>query len=192
MEYIETIANDLDNEIITEIVKYGVPNLEDYNEVTDIAVRLAKELNADVDAVLLGSKFMHSKLGDAIQQKKWPEHTTMALGYAMEFFKNYPLNESIKSKVFTCIKEHREKTFTYKEAEICANANCYRYLIPKKVLKVFYSMGRQGYNFEEILFLIKEKVEQKWNLLTLEICKKELEENYFKIKEFLELCTKNK
>ena len=187
MEYTEVLVNDLDNEIIPEIMKYGAPTLEDYNDVTSIATRLAKELNADIDAVILGAKFMHSKLGEAISQKKWGEHN-MALGFALSFFQNYPINESIKNKVLTCIKEHREKTFTCREAEICANANCYRYLIPKKILKMFYNLKSQGYNFEEILFIAQEKIEQKWNSLTLDICKKELESNYYKIKEFLELC----
>ena len=53
---------------------------------------------------------------------------------------------------------------------------------------MFYNLKSQGYNFEEILFIAQEKIEQKWNSLTLDICKKELESNYYKIKEFLELC----
>ena len=186
MDYIDQITNDLDQELIAEINKHGIPTLEDYNDITNIALRIAKELNADLDIVKLGSKLIHAKIGEAIAQKKWTEHTNMALGFAMELFKKYPLNENIKNKVFICIREHRDKTFSCKEAEICANANCYKYLLPRKILKMFYNFRSQGYNFEEILFLAEEKVEQKWNFLTLEVCKKELEQNYKKIKQFLE------
>ena len=190
MDYIDQIINDLDQEIIAEINKYGIPTLEDYNDVTDTAVRLGTELGVNLDVVRLASKLMHSKVGEAVSLKKWAEHTNMSLGFAMEFFKKYPLNENIKNKVFTCIREHRDKTFSIKEAEVCANANCYKYLLPRKTLKMFYTFRQQGHNFEEILFLADEKLEQKWNSLTLDICKKELEENYKKIKAFLESAKK--
>ena len=191
MDYIDTITNDLDQVIITEIAKYGMPTLEDYNDIADIAVKIAKQLNADASIVKLGSKLMHAKLGEAIVQKKVHEHTNMALGFALDFFKNYPINDVIKNKVLACIREHQDKQFSCKEAEICANSHCYSYLLPRKILKMFYNLKNEGYNFDEILLLAEEKVEEKWNALTLDICKKELENNYKKIKEFLELAKSN-
>ncbi len=192
MDYIDTIIADLDQENISEIMKHGIPNLEDYNELTNIAVDLAKKLNADISIVQLGTKFMHSKLGEAITQKKVHEHTNMALGFALEFFKNYPINDEIKNKVIACIKEHQDKQFTFIESEICANAHCYKYLLPRQMLKMFYNLRQEGYNFDQIFLLVEEKVDEKWNALTLGICKKELENNYKKIKEFLELSRQNK
>ncbi len=187
MDYIESIINDLDQIIIVEIAKYNIPPLEDYNDTANIAVKLAKQLNADVGIVQLGTKLMHVKLGEAISQKKVHEHTNMAIGFAMDFFKNYPINDTIKNKVIASIKEHKDKQFSCKEAEICANASCYKYLLPRKIFKLFYNLRQEGYNFDEIFFLVEEKVEEKWDSLTLEICKKELEENYKLIKNFLEV-----
>ena len=43
---------------------------------------------------------------------------------------------------------------------------------------MFYNWKQRGYNFEEIFMTAQEKVEEKWNSLTLEICRKELEDNY--------------
>ncbi len=188
MDYIDTIIKDLDDIAIIEINKYGVPTLENYNDVTNIAVDLAKKMNADIGAVQLGSKLMDIKLGQAISEKKKEEHINMALGFAQEFFMNYPLNEVLKAKVIACIKEHKDNKFSCIESEICANARCYNFLVPKKILKIFYTYKLRGYNYDEIFMLASEKVEEKWNKLTLDICKKELEENYKKIKEFLEIC----
>ena len=188
MDYIETIIKDLDEIAIVEINKYGIPSLEDYNDITYIAVELAKKSNADIGVVQLGSKLMHIKLGQAISEKKREEHTNMAIGFAQEFFLNYPLNEVLKAKIFACIREHKDKNFSCIESEICANAKCYKFLVPKKILKMFYYYKARGYNYDEIFLIANEKVDEKWNNLTLDICKKELENNYDKIKEFLELC----
>ena len=111
----------------------------------------------------------------------------MSLGFAMEFLARYPLEENTKNKVFACIKEHHNKEFGCIESEICANADCYKFLTPRNIFKMFYNMRQNGYNFEEILMIADEKSDEKWNLLTLDICKKELEPNYYKIKKFIEL-----
>ena len=191
MDYTDQIANDLDQEIIVEINKYGIPTLEDYNDIITISLALGKKLNADLDVVKLGSRLIHAKIGESIAEKRKAEHTNMSMGFAMEFFKKYPMNENIKNKVIACIKEHRDKTFSCIEAEICANANCYRYLLPRKILKMFYTLRNHGYNFEEILFLAEEKAEEKWNFLTLEICRDELKDNYKIIKGFMQSSKNN-
>ncbi len=191
MEYIDTIIEELDQYAVSEIMKYGIPTLDNYNDVVNVAVELGKRLNVNLSAIKLGSRFIDLKLGEATEQKKTNEHVTMALGFAKEFLSKFPLEEDVKSKIFYCITEHHEKKFSCIESEIIANADCYKYLVPKKILKMFYVFKQRGYNFEEIFLLAEEKAEEKWNSLTLNICKKELENNYLEIKKFLELARKD-
>lgn len=187
MDYIDSIANDLDQAAIADIMKYSVPTLDDYNDVVNVSLELGKRLNANLDVINLGAKFIEIKLGQAITEKKLGEHINMSLGFAMDFLANYPLNDDLKKKVFACIREQKDNKFSCIEAEICANALCYNYLTPKKVLKIFYNMKQKGYNFDEIFIFVEEKIDEMWGRLTLDICKKDLEKNYNKIVDFLEL-----
>ena len=107
------------------------------------------------------------------------------MGFAKEFLSNYPLEEDIKQKVFYCIMEHHGSKFSCIESEICANADCYKFLVPKKILRMFYNWKQRGYNFEEIFILAEEKLDEKWKALTLDICKKELADQHEVIEKML-------
>ncbi len=191
MDYVDDIVNDLDQLAVVEIMNYGIPTLDDYNDVANVSIELGKKLGANLSVIKLGSRFLDIKLGEANKEKKTSEHITKALGFAKDFLGNYPLEEDVKQKVFTCITEHHDKKFSCIESEICANANCYKFLVPKKILKMFYNWRQRGYNFEEIFLIAEEKVDQKWNSLTLDICKKELQDSYNSINAFLEIARKD-
>lgn len=191
MDYVDDIVNDLDQLAVAEIMKYNIPTLDNYNDVTNVAIELGKRLGANLSVIKLGSRFLDIKLGEANKEKKPSEHITKALGFAKEFLGNYPLEEDVKQKIFNCIMEHHGKKFSCIESEICANADCYKFLVPKKVLRMFYNWRQRGYNFEEIFLLAEEKLDERWNSLTLEICKKELQDNYNKIKDFLDVARKD-
>jgi len=191
MDYIDDIVNDLDQLAVAEIMRYNIPTLDNYNDITNVAIELGKSLGANISVIKLGARFLDIKLGEATSEKKTNEHITKALGFAKEFLSKYPLEEDVKQKIFSCIMEHHEKKFSCIEAEICANADCYAYLVPKKILRMFYNWRQRGYNFEEIFLLAEEKVDEKWGALTLGVCKKELQYNYDKIKEFLDIAKKD-
>ena len=191
MDYVDDIVNDLDQFAVSEIMKYNIPTLDNYNDVVNVAIELGKKLNANLSVIKLGSRFLDIKLGEATNEKKINEHITTSLGFAKEFLSKYPFEEDVKQKVFACIMEHHCKKFSYIESEICANDDCYKFLVPKKILRMFYNWKQRGYNFEEIFLLAEEKVEERWSALTLDVCKKELEDNYNKIKEFLSLARKD-
>src|SRR3989344_5232044 len=191
MDYVDDIVNELDQAAVAEIMKYGMPSLDNYNDVVGVAIELGKRLNANLSVIKLAARFMDIKLGEATQQKKSSEHSVMALGFAKDFLSGYPLEEDIKQKVFHCIVEHHDKKFSSVESEICANADCYKFLVPRKILRMFYNWKQRGYNFDEIFLLAEEKVDEKWNSLTLDMCKKELEPSYRMIKEFLDIARKD-
>ena len=191
MNYIEDISNDLDQYAIAEIARYGFPPLDNYNDVISVALELGKRLHANLDILKLSSRFLDIKLGEANERKKSHEHPAFALDFAKEFLSKYPLDEEFKQKVFNCIIEHHGKKFSSLEAEICANADCYKFLVPRKILRMFYEWRQRGYNFEEIFLLAQEKVDEKWKSLTLDVCKKELEASYNEIVRFLDLARRS-
>lgn len=191
MDYVDSIVNDLDQLAVSEIMKYNIPTLDNYNDVISVGIELGKRLNANLSVIKLGTRFLDIKLGEATQNKKPNEHITMALGFAKEFLASYPLEEDVKQRVFSCIMEHHTGKFSCIESEICANADCYKFLVPKKILRMFYEWRNRGYNFEQIFLLAEEKVDERWNALTLDICKKDLENNYKEIKDFLILARKD-
>ena len=191
MDYIDTIVNDLDQVAIVDMMAYSIPTLDDYNDTINVALELGRKLNVNLDVIKLGVRFVEVRLGKAIADKKPAEYVNMSLGFAMDFLTGYPISEDLKKKVLACIKEQNDKKFSCLEAEICTNAMCYNFLTPKKVLRLFYNLKQRGYNFDEIFLYVDEKTHEKWNKLTLDICKKDLEHNYKKIREFLDLARKD-
>ena len=191
MDYIDSIANELDQAAVSDIMKYSIPTLDDYNDTINVAIEIGKKLNANLDVLKLGARFIEIKLGQAIAEKKKSEYINMSLGFAMEFLTGYPLSEDFKKKVLACIKEQNEKNFSCIEAEIGSNSVCYNYLMPKKILRMFYNLKQRGYNFDEIFIFAEEKVDEMWNRLTLDICKNDLGESHNKILNFLELAKRD-
>lgn len=191
MGYVDDIIVELDQIAISEIMKYGVPSLDDYNDTVNTALELGKILNANLEVIKLGARLMEIKLGQAISEKKRVESVNMCLGFAMAFLTGFPLSEDFKIKVIACIKEQNETSFSCIEAEICTNALCCNSLTPRKLLKKFYNFHSAGYNFEETFLFSEEKAEEKWKKLTLDVCKKKMETNYNQIKEFLSAAKKD-
>jgi len=191
MGYVDEIIDELDQLAVAEIMKYAVPTLDDYNDTVILAVELGKNLNANLEVIKLGARLMEIKLGEAIHKKKKAHYTEISSEFASAFLTGYPLSEEFKKKVIACIEEQNENKFSSMEAEICANATRCNYLTPKKVFKRFYNLHDRGYSFAEAFLLVDEKTEEKWKKLTLDICKKNWEDNYKKIREFIELARNN-
>jgi hypothetical protein len=65
------------------------------------------------------------------------------------------------------------------------NADNFRFLDPTGLFISLYWAKENGRSLSEWVKLAREKVEEKYKLVTLDICKKEAEENYKVVKEFL-------
>ncbi len=77
------------------------------------------------------------------------------------FLEKYPLTKEEQKKIINCVEAHHKGVkFNCVEAEICANADCYRFLHPK--------------------------MNEKHKILSLDICKKELEPYYQEFKKLFE------
>lgn len=144
---------------------------------------LAQKLGADENVVLLGALFMDSMLSLAIKQDRVEEHIQMAEDKAKRILSRFPkVSKEEKKNILHCIREHHGAGSFYSiESEICCNADCYKFL---SIEGIIYGIHEKDMPIGNLVILYKKKVEEKWNALSLDICKKELEPQYRLIKKF--------
>ena len=73
---------------------------------------------------------------------------------------------------------HGKIPYTCIEAEICANADCYRFISPKGFLSYLATLGKRHDDFASCLNDAEKKLDEKYALLSLDFCKQELEPRY--------------
>lgn len=140
---------------------------------------LAKYYNVDEDVVLIGIYLMDYKLKEAGKLGKKQEHVNMAVEFAKDFLNNYDITNDEKEKIINCIEAHHGKVpFQCIEAEICANADCYRFLSPTGVFAYICFLTTKLDNLEDILSKVMKKMNEKYKILSLDKAKEELEESY--------------
>lgn len=170
---------------LEEIKKNMYPRLPGFNLSNEKGQEIAKKLNADKDIVLLGTLLMDIKLGECFKGGKLPEHVKKGTEATRLFLEQFKLNKETKEKIINCVAAHHKAVpFSCKEAEIVANADCYRFLNVKQFLQFIYEDDTFN-GFEEALSFMEGKVDEKWNILSLKICKDELAPHYKLIKEII-------
>ncbi|MBU1112155.1 MAG: hypothetical protein ABIG93_00250 [archaeon] len=176
---------------LSEMDKYGSPDSLLFEISLKKALELAEKLNADKTIVEVGACLMDLKLGQALSEDKPAEHVKMSSEATQEFLNQFDLDEKIKAKIINCVEAHHKKIpFTCIEAEICANADCYRFVHPKGFLRFVNSLGKKSDDFNSALDFAEEKFNEKLGILSLDICKEELKESIENIKKIIEMARK--
>ncbi|MFH0905614.1 MAG: hypothetical protein V1826_02735 [bacterium] len=169
---------------LDEIEKYGTPAPPHLDLATAVAARLANVLGANVDIVQIGTYLMDLKLGEAAQAGKLVEHARLSAEAARDFLAQFNLTNEISEQIVNCVEAHHgDLPYKSLEAEICANADCYRFLHPRGFLVALAFLGKRYADFDECLDFIEKKLEEKHSILSLDTCKAELEPHYQKLKE---------
>lgn len=169
-----------------EIKKFGpdVPILFDILEKK--AIELSERLRADERIVKIGIALMDLKLGQALKENRLEEHVAMSLEAAKMFLEKFDLSAEDTGKIINCIQaHHKDVPFTCIEAEICANADCYKFIHPKGFFAYLTVLGKRHDTFDECLTLAEEKLDEKHSILSLDICKQELEGYYQTLKKLI-------
>lgn len=175
-------------QLLEDILKLAKQNVA-MPELLDFAIMkgeaLANFYNADKALVSIGICFMGIKLQEALSQGRQKEHTIMASEFAKEFLKNYDLTKEEIKIITNCIEAHHGTiAFDYIESEICANADCYIFIHPKGVFLYTGLLAKRGKTLEEQINQLKNKLEEKYKILSLKKAQEELGEYY---KTFLKL-----
>ena len=182
----EEIINKAEELALSEIEKNGSPKIEHFKLSIKKGQELAEKLGAEKDIVMLGTIFMDLKLGECLKENKLAEHVERSSSASKEFLEQFDLSEEVKNKIINCVEEHHGvEKFSCKESEICANADCYRFIHPRGVLAYLTLLGKRYDDFEDCLTQLTKKMEEKYSVLSIDICKQELESDYKNIKELV-------
>lgn len=180
----QEIINRAEEFALSEIKKYGLPSIMNFETSNKKAEGIAKQLGADLDVVKIGARLMDIKLGEAFSKGKLGMHVSMSSEATKKFLNQFEVSQDVIGNIINCVEGHHgTKKWICKEAEICANADCYRFLLVKNWLAFVHSLSEIPFN--EALDLAEEKAEEKWKVLSIDACKKELEPHYKLIKEII-------
>ena len=171
---------------ISEKERFGTPSLTHFEIIEKKAIELAEKLNADKKIAQIGVYLMDLKLGQALKEDKLSEHVAMSVEAAKEFLEKFDINAEDKNKIINCVEaHHRGVPFKCIEAEICANADCYKFIHPKGFFSYLTLLGKRYSNFEDSLNQAEKKLDEKYQILSLDICKSELEDFYKTFKKLI-------
>lgn len=125
---------DLLNDI-ERVARECIPPASRHLDLSLIAgEKLAKIYNVDTTIVKIGIYLMDVKLSEAMKNNVASNHTKMAVEFAKEYLKKYDLTIEEYNILINSIEAHHGKVpFNTIEAEICANADCYRFIHPDGV-----------------------------------------------------------
>lgn len=152
---------------------------------TEVGMKIAKRLKADSQIVEAGTYLMDCMIGQALKENRLQDHIKMSADKTEELLQDFGLSSQDKENIIHCVLEHHgAKKFYSLESEICCNADCYRFI---SIIGFSYAMRfLRDMPFSDLVVLLENKVKEKWNALSLEICKKEIEPQYALIKKFVE------
>ncbi len=175
---------------LAEIERYGFPTLWNFHTSNQKGVEIAEKLGADKFVVQLGTRLMDFKLGEAIASGRIAEHVKMSAEAASRILVDLKVPARQADKVMNCIEgHHKQVSWNCIEAEICANADCYRFLLLKNWLNVLYDLKEEENDFTKSFDHAVSKFNEKLAILSLDICKKELEPHINAIKEIIRLAS---
>lgn len=189
MSLSESVLQKLRDLAWAETEKYGTPIPEHFVISEQKGVELAEKLGADVNIVKAGCYLMDCKLGVALRDGKISEHVKMSSEGGKKWLDELGVDVEAQNKIINCIEAHHGAIpFICLEAEICANADCYRFLSARGFFAYMTLLGkRDSEDLDKNLQFMESKIDEKHKILSLEICKKETEENYQMFKELISL-----
>ena len=120
---------------IEKIARECIPPASRHLDISlEAGEKLATIYKADIELVKIGIYLMDIKLSEAMKNNVAREHTRMSADFAKEYLKNYDLTNEEYNIIINSIEAHHGKIpFNTIEAEICANADCYRFIHPDGV-----------------------------------------------------------
>lgn len=180
------IANEARTYALSEIEKFGLPNQIHFDISEKKAIELAQKLGAHETVVRVGIVLIDIKLGQAFAESRVADHVAMSVEATQEFLKDYDLEDSEKENIVHCVAAHHG-TMPYKtlEAEICANADCYRFIHPKGFFTFLTVLGKRYDDFDKVLAAAEKKLDEKHGIVSLDVCKEELGEYYATLKQYI-------
>lgn len=183
----EEILKKVEEAARAEIDRYQLPSIFNYETTNQKGLELAQKLGADIFVVELGTRLMDLKLGQAKEQDRLSQHVVMSSEAAVKLLSDSQVERPIIEKVKNCIEGHHKAVpWTCPEAEICANADCYRFLLLPNWLQFLCSLVSREMSFVEAVKYAQQKFEEKLAILSLNEAKKELDSDIKLIRQIID------
>jgi hypothetical protein len=158
----------------SECKRTGMPVGPHIDIATQKGKEIAPKLGANIAIVEAGTLLMDCQLGQALSENRMQDHIKMSLDEANEIMNKYDLDEKDKENIRHCVLEHHGVPKFYSlESEIVCNADCYRFTSTQGF--AFAMRYLRAMPFDDLVKLLKDKVSEKWNAITLDIVKEDLE-----------------
>ncbi len=171
---------------LSEIETYGLPDMVHFTISEKKALELADQLGAHKDIVHIWICLIDLKLGQAFQEKRLAEHVAMSVVAADSFLQQFSLPIETHEQILHCIQAHHgDIPYQSLEAEICANADCYRFAHPVGFFRYLALLGKRIDNFADILTQAETKLDEKHQIVSLDVCKKQLDPYYDTLKSYI-------
>lgn len=150
-------------------------------------VELAKKYNANETIIRIAMNFMDSKLPEASKEGVPKEHIARGLKVCQEYLeKLVDASDEDKENILACVREHHgAEKYSSIEAEICANADCYKFMSPRGIMAYASVLARRHNNLDMEWDKLESKMDEKSRIVSMEEIKEELEPTYQIFKEML-------
>lgn len=151
------------------------------------AVRLAKKYDANETVIRIAMNFMDSKLPEASKEGVPKEHIGRALTVTKEYLdKVVDISEEDKKNIIDCVSlHHGTEKYPSIEAEICANADCYKFMSARGIMAYASILARRHNDLDFEWNKLEAKMDEKYNIVSMDEVREELEPIYLMFKDIL-------
>lgn len=164
---------------LDEIATFGLPSRVHFDLSLQKAEEIAKALMCDVALSKIGVVLMDLKLGESFKKGELAKHVQRSAECARDFLEKFELSDEEHSTILNSIEAHHKGVpFNSLESEVCANADCYRFIHPLGVVYYLTTLGKRDLTPLQILDTAESKLDEKHGILSLEYCKREIGEYY--------------
>lgn len=162
-----------------EIEKTGLPQIYNYEIANEKAEELAKKYGANVELAKCGTALMDLKLGEASKMGAQPKHAEMGAKYAKQILEKLKVDKKTTEILLNCVLAHHGQVpYETIEAEICANADAYRFISERGIFTTYKFALSLGKDHNDALDFVQFKLDEKFNILSLDLAKKQLSDLY--------------
>ena len=160
--------------------------------LTELAIKKGKELskkyNVDERLVLTSLYLAHTIFSPIWKGKIQKNHPKLSSDFVKKYLDEWNIDKNEQEIILNAIEAHHNKVPTKsKIAEVVKNAECFKFVTVEGSLIWLHELGMRQVSFKEAVGKVIQKLEQKKDLLTLDDCIQEAEENYDKILKLFKL-----
>lgn len=174
---------------LAEIEQYGLPTTLHFDLSLNKGKEIARIVGANEQLVAIGVCLMDLKLGEAFKSGELAKHVAMSVEASMQLLTSLQVDAETAAKITNCVAAHHGTVpFESLESEVVANADCYRFLHPKGVVHYIGTLTKRNPDVTEVIKAAESKLDEKYKILSLAVCKKELEPFYHQFKSIFAAC----